>query len=120
MNNPPARIDSPAARDYNTGKGAIIMADTRRRRLAWLFALVLLMELALLCCACVHADDHECAGHEACAICRYLRLALRGSRALAAAAFALLALAAMRADLRPRSPRFAPVTLFALKVRMND
>ena len=96
------------------------MIDARRRRLAWLFALVLLTELALLCCACVHAGDHECVGHEACAICRYLRLALRGGMPLPAAMLALLALAAARAEHRLRSPRSVPCTLFALKVRLND
>lgn len=120
MNFPRARIDSPRRGDYNTGKGAMEMTETRRRRLAWLFALVLLMELAVLGCALVHLGDHECAGHDACAICRYMRLAMRGGFAMPAAILTLLAPAVIRAARPGRPVRFASGTLFALKVRLND
>lgn len=96
------------------------MPDTRRRRLAWLFALVLLMELALLCCAYGHLCDHCCPGCDDCAICRVVRLGARRFALPAAAAAAALACVAHAAASHAR-PCFIPVpTPIARKVRLND
>ena len=95
------------------------MFATRRRRLACMFALVLLAELALLCCASVHIAHHGCRG-EGCAICACVRDGLRRS-ALAAPILTALAASvclAMRAAAR-RCAVGAP-SLFRLKVRLND
>lgn len=53
------------------------MICARQRRLAWMFLLVLALELALLCCASIHLTDHDCSGHESCAICAFVRAGLR-------------------------------------------
>ena len=96
------------------------MFDTRRRRLAWLFALVLLMELALLCCACAQLSAHLCPGHGTCAICRQLSAApLRFALLPIALASAMAALSGgikLRATVR-RAPLPTPVIR---KVRLND
>ncbi len=95
------------------------MLNTRRRRLAWLFALVLLMELALLCCASVHVASHDCPGHDCCAICATLRPEHRA--ALAALALALgFALAALPSARPSRSAADQYDTLISRRVRMND
>lgn len=95
------------------------MLETRRRRLAWLFALVLLMELALLCCASVHAFSHDCPGHDCCAICAVLRPERRA--ALAALALALgLALAALPSARPSRRAAAAHDTPVSRRTRMND
>lgn len=95
------------------------MLETRRRRLALLFALVLLMELALLCCASVHVASHVCRGHDCCAICATLRPEYRA--ALAALAVALgLALAALPSARPSRRAAAACGTPVSRRVRMND
>lgn len=98
------------------------MLETRHRRLAWLFALVLLMELALLCCASVHVASHCCHGHHSgtnCAICAILRPERRA--ALAALALALdLALAALPSARPSRRAAAAHDTPVSRRTRMND
>ena len=119
MNIPRHRIDSPIAEGYNTHKGAdLTMTDARRRRLSWLFALVLLAELALLCCASAQIASHCCPEHGRCAICECLRAEGRQLRLALPAAFLVL-LVACAASLLP-SARSLPFTLFSLRVRMND
>ena len=94
------------------------MLDTRRRRLAWLFALVLLMELALLCCASVHISSHDCSGQESCAICAMLRPAIRCAFAVLALALGIAAALLTLCPRPGRRPGFeSPV---ARRVRMND
>ncbi len=94
------------------------MTDARRRRLSWLFALVLLAELALLCCASAQVASHCCPKHGRCAICACLRAEARQFRlALPAAILALLA-ACAAASLRAAPAH--PCTLFSLRVRLND
>ena len=95
------------------------MSDARRRHIAWLFALVLLMELAVLCCASMHLSDHCCCGH-ACAICACVRAGLRRAALAALALAALTAVAVVRAG-APASGRFTHVdSLFDRRVRLND
>ena len=96
------------------------MFNARRRKLAWLFTLVLILELAILCCASVHLSDHSCSGHESCAICRYLHLSLRGSFALPALLPAMLALIAACGTVSAQLIHTRRTTLFSLKVRLND
>lgn len=119
MNIPRHRIDSLSAGGYNTHKGAKKpMIDTRRRRLSWLFALVLLAELALLCCASAQVACHCCPKHGRCAICECLRAEGRQFRlALPVAILALLA-ACAAAPLPAATAR--SFTLFSLRVRLND
>ena len=94
------------------------MSHTRRRRLAWLFALVLLAELALVCCASVHVSSHACAGHD-CAICDALRPQRR--LRIVPRATALTVLAALPLIAR-RLRRFARCgdTQVSLRTRLND
>lgn len=72
------------------------MFRTRQRRLAWMFMLVLALELALLCCASIHLTDHVCSGHQSCAICALMRTGLRRTVLAAVVASALSAVAAIR------------------------
>ena len=94
------------------------MLETRRRRLAWLFALVLLAELALLCCACVRVESHVCPGHGCCAVCALLD-ATRFAAALVVAALCLMASPSFRARFsrRERFPFEMPISR---RVRLND
>ncbi len=95
------------------------MLNTRRRRLAWLFTLVLLTELALVCCASVHFASHDCPGHDSCAICATLRPEYRAT--LAALALALgMALAALPSVRPSRRAAAAYDTPVSRRVRMND
>ncbi len=93
-----------------------------RRRAAWLFLLVLALELAVVCCASAHLSDHVCRGHEAetCAVCACLRTGLRRA-ALAAllAPAALLGAPALRFEAPSRTGR-ARDSLVARKIRLND
>ena len=96
------------------------MFHTRQRRLAWMFALVLILELALLCCASMHLTDHHCTGDDSCAICACVRSGMRRAAltALLAAAFAC-AVTLLTGSLSAR--RFAAETsLVSQKVRLND
>lgn len=96
------------------------MLYARRRQLAWLFVLVLAMELALLCCASAHLSDHRCCGEDTCLICACVRGGLR-KVALAAPAllalFALMALACSGGAMRLFTGLDSPI---ARKVRLND
>lgn len=92
----------------------------RQRRLAWMFMLVLALELALLCCASIHLADHVCSGHETCAICLFVRVGLRRAAvaALTLSALSAVAAACVGAGV-PR--RFGPVDSLVLRrVRLND
>ncbi len=96
------------------------MLRTRQRRLAWLFMLVLALELALLCCAFIHLADHACSGHETCAICVFVRAGLRRAAVAALALSALSAVAAARPG-ACASRRFNPAdSLVMRRVRLND
>ena len=93
----------------------------RRRKLAWIFALVLLMELAVLCCACIQASDHICATERRCPICDYIRSCLHDIFTLSPIILALGILVAVRTPSRPASGW--PVlfdTLITRKVQFND
>lgn len=95
------------------------MFKTRRKRLAWLFALVLLAELALLCCACVLFTTHQCPGHDRCGVCAALNPARRF--ALAALILALgLPLAASPAASAAWQAVALLFTPISLRVRLND
>ena len=98
------------------------MHSIHRRRAAWLFLLVLALELAVLCCASAHLSDHICRGHEAdtCAICACLRTGLRRTAPAAALALAaLLSALALRFDTPSRRDGAAD-SLVARKIRLND
>ena len=91
-----------------------------RRRTAWLLTLVLLLELAVLCCACSHIACHHCTHGADCSICEYVRLGLR--MAFIPVAAALMLIARMT-----RAPRCAILraavhlpTLIDRKVELND
>ena len=96
------------------------MFDSRRRQLAWLFLLVLAMELAFLCCASAHICHHLCTGAETCAICACVRAGHR--RALSSAALATL-VAGLVGPLAV-APALPSVPLgdtpVARRVRLND
>lgn len=96
------------------------MSISRRRRLAWLFLLVLTAELAVLCCASAHCVHHLCTGHETCAICACVRASHR--RALSPLLLAaILALAATALSIRSMPRAFCRGgSLFARHVRLND
>lgn len=95
------------------------MFDARRRRLAWLFALVLLTGLALSCCASAAIASHACPGHDCCAICAALRP--EGRLALAARLLSLALIpAALLAAAALRRPGLSPKTPISLRIRMND
>ena len=96
------------------------MFCARQRRLAWMFMLVLVLELALVCCASIHLTDHACSDHENCAICSFVRTGLRRVAVAAIAASALLAFTAFHTGVS-LSPGFliadSPVIR---RVRLND
>ena len=48
-----------------------------RRKIAKVLALVLLLELAVLLCACAHIACHQCAHGPECPICACVRLGLK-------------------------------------------
>ena len=91
-----------------------------RRRCARLLTLVLLLELAVLCCACTHIACHHCTHGPDCSICEYVKLGLRVALLLPAAIFSLIArLSCGRVGATRRV--FAPSpTLFDRKVQLND
>lgn len=95
------------------------MFATRRRRIAWMFALVLLAELALLCCASVHIAHHGCRG-EGCAICACVRDGLRRSALVALILTALAASVSLAMHIAAHRCAAGAPSLFLLKVRLND
>lgn len=96
------------------------MFDGRRRRIAWLFALVLLTELALLCCASASLSNHICPEDHRCAICECVRLGLNRAAVAPLAALALLCLLRVltRRPVRQQGSPFA--SLLTRRVRFND
>ena len=95
------------------------MCNTRRRRLAWLFALVLIAGLALLCCASAHLSHHICCG-ENCAICACVRAGLRWGAVAAPAAWALAALRSKDQGTLFSRPAAGIRSLVAQKIRLNN
>ena len=97
------------------------MLRSRRRRFALLFALVLVAELAVLCCAYGHASRHLCPGCQTCALCASMRAALHRDCAVPAVALALMALCAPSARaLAGRLYLLLFTTLISCGIRMND
>lgn len=97
------------------------MSTTRRRELSILFALMMIIELATLCCACAKLESHCCPDCARCAICEYLRIPLEnaiGVRVLLTAPVA----AAIVLRRMQRRMRFsaARLTLIAQKVELDD
>lgn len=95
------------------------MFDARRRRIAWLFTLVLVLELAVLCCASIHLSDHICCGDE-CAICACVRAGLRRTALAVLVLAALIAAAVLRRATPVRRFAEGARTLIDRKVRLND
>lgn len=119
MNNPPTPIDRRGKRGYNTREGDEGMFNARRRRIAWLFTLVLALELAVLCCASIHLSDHACCGDE-CAICACVRAGLRRAALAALVLTALIAATVLRRAFAVRRAALGASTLIDRKVRLND
>ena len=96
------------------------MIRTRQRRLAWMFMLVLVLELALLSCASMHLSDHACSDRESCAICSFVRAGLRRVAVVAIAASALTGAIAIQTGARvPRRFIIADSPILR-RVRLND
>ena len=96
------------------------MFRIHHRRLAWIFTLVLVLELALLCCASVRLTDHGCGGHPDCAICAFVRTGLRRNAVVAMMASALMAVMAVHFRQRfSRSFAIADSPILR-RVRLND
>ena len=95
------------------------MFRSRRRRIAWLFTLALVMGLVLMCCAFTSLSHHCCSGHADCAICACLRMALRSGFTLPAVFAALMIAAARKTPCRPLI-RVCSDTPFSRKVRLNN
>ena len=96
------------------------MFDVRRRRIAWLLTLVLMLELALLCCASTHFSAHNCHENCRCAICEYVRL---GQNRAAVVPLLMLALSALllTASGSPVRRHALPFSsLLSRRVRFND
>lgn len=96
------------------------MFRTRQRRLAWMFMLVLALELALLCCASIHLADHACAGHERCAICAIVRTGLRRFALVAMAVSAIQAAAGLSMCARLSRRALIADSPVLRRVRLND
>ena len=97
------------------------MSMMRRRRLAWLCTLVLIMELALLCCAYNHNSHHLCADSQSCAICAWMRSALLRFFLPPAATLSILTtLRAAARVARESASTHCITSLYALRVRLND
>ena len=96
------------------------MSNPRCRRIAWFFALVLLAELALLCCACGHLSSHHCADSHTCALCRCLRQGLRFGLCLIPVCLAALLSVGLSGPFRSRRAAAVPATPVSRRVRLND
>lgn len=91
----------------------------KRRQIARLLTLVLVLELAILCCTCAHLHCHGGMREPGCALCRAAAALLRTSRLqvslalmrVAAALFAMMCLPC------PALPARTPVRR---RVRLND
>ncbi len=91
-----------------------------RKRIARLMALVLLLELAVLLCACAHIACHHCAHGTECPICACVRLGLRSGRLPPRALPALLSLLLCARALCLARAAAPADTLIERKVRLND
>ena len=96
------------------------MFCARQRRLAWVFMLVLALELALLCCASIHLTDHVCNDHRNCAICAFVRTGLRRVVVAAIVAFALLVVSALRTGVSLSPGSLIADSPVIRRVRLND
>ena len=95
------------------------MLNARRKRLAWLFALVLLLELAVFCCALGHISSHVCPEGGRCVICAFINAELR--RASFTPLLILLVAARSLPAFTERTHRAVfESSLFAFRVRLND
>ena len=92
----------------------------RRRKTAWLLTLVLLLELAVLCCACSRIACHHCGRSPRCAVCEYVKLGLRTALLLPAAVLTRIALMACSERARATGPSLLRHTLFDQRVKLND
>ena len=90
-----------------------------RRKIAKVLALVLLLELAVLLCACAHIACHHCAHGPECPICACVRLGMK-SALLPRATVALYTLMLCAAALRLHRAAATACTLIEQKVRLND
>ena len=91
-----------------------------RRRTAWLLTLVLLLELAVLCCACSRIACHHCAHGPRCAVCEYVKLGLRTAFLMPAAILTRIALMACSEHARATGPSGQGSTLYDQRVKLND
>ena len=91
-----------------------------RRRTAWLLTLVLLLELAVLCCACSRIACHRCVHSPLCPVCEYVKLGLRTAFLLPAALLTLIVLLTCSERARAMGPAGRGYTLFDQKVQLND
>ena len=91
-----------------------------RRRTAWLLTLVLMLELAVLCCACAHIACHHCVHSPLCPVCEYVKLGLRTAFLIPAAALMLIALLTCSEHARTMGPACRGLTLFDRRVKLND
>ncbi|MBR2698910.1 MAG: hypothetical protein IKE76_10000 [Clostridia bacterium] len=90
-----------------------------RRKIARLMALVLLLELAVLLCACAHIACHHCAHGPECPICACVRLGMK-SALIPRAILALLSLTLCARASRTPCAAAPARTLIDQKVRLND
>lgn len=118
MNNPEWALTVRTDENRIAHKGVFTMFNARRRRLAWLFALVLLMGLALLCCASIHVASHDCRGDD-CAICAALRPERRIALHVTLASACLSLVALIGASCR-RHCAVSIDTPVSLHVRLDD
>ena len=91
-----------------------------RRRTAWLLTLVLLLELAVLCCACSRIACHHCAHGPRCAVCEYVKLGLRTAFLMPSAVLTLIALMVCSGHARAVGPSGHGYTLYDQRVKLND
>ena len=91
-----------------------------RRKITRLMTLVLLLELAVLLCACAHIACHRCAHGPECPICACVRLGLRPALLPTRATSALLCLLLCVRALNAARAAAPARTLIDQKVRLND
>ena len=91
-----------------------------RRKIARLMALVLLLELAVLLCACAHIACHRCAHGPECPICACVRLGLKSGHLPPRAMPTLLPLLLCARALCLARAAAPARTLINQKVRLND
>lgn len=97
------------------------MNNTRRKALARLFALILLIELTTLCCACSQLESHCCPSCSRCAICEYLRIPMENAIRLCGLLLTLvIASVVLRRSGRLDRFSFSQFTLIDQKVELDD